>query len=76
MTIAKRWVVRPEAPRELLTQYAGMSRTMAQVLYNRGFETPEAAARFLMTNSLPAGDYDFRLLDDIHKAIGRIRQAI
>lgn len=76
MTIAKRWVVRPEAPRELLTQYAGMSRTMAQVLYNRGFETPAAATRFLMTNSLPAGDYDFRLLDDIHKAIGRIRQAI
>jgi single-stranded-DNA-specific exonuclease len=76
MTIAKRWVVLPEAPRELLAGYSGMSRTIAQVLYNRGFTTPQDAARFLMTRSLAEQDYDFRLLEDIHKAISRIRQAI
>ncbi len=73
MSVQKEWMVSPRAPDALLRNYGGMSRVLAQVLYNRGFDTPEAANRFLYINQ-PL--YSPMQMPDISKAVGRIRTAI
>jgi len=73
MSIQKEWIVSPRASDALLKSYGGISRVLAQVLYNRGFDTPEAANRFLYVNQPP---YPAMRMPDMGKAIGRIRTAI
>lgn len=69
----KRWLIAPEVSPTLLRQYGGMSPILAQVLHNRGFETPEDAREFL--TDLDTRHNPFSLAD-VGKAVGRIRQAI
>lgn len=78
MNVPKRWVILPEAPRELLARYQDehISRTMAQVLYNRGYTTPQEAVKFLYTKDLGELNYNSFDMDDMMKAVQRIRQAI
>jgi single-stranded-DNA-specific exonuclease len=70
---SKRWVVASTAPPELIARYRGMSPIIAQVLYNRGFEDPNAAFRFLYSE---ADDYNPYLLKGMNAAVARIRVAI
>ena len=70
---AKRWLIAPEVSPTLLRQYSGMSPILAQVLYNRGFTTPEDARAFL--TDLDTRHNPFSLAD-VGKAVGRIRQGL
>lgn len=71
--LQKRWLVAPPVPPELLRQYRGMSPTLAQVLYNRGFIEPEAAYQFIYTKECSHSPFD---LTDMPKVVERIRRAI
>jgi single-stranded-DNA-specific exonuclease len=72
-TLVKRWSIAPKAPLEHLRQYRGLSPVLAQVLYQRGFDTPEAARRFLDGRDA-IGSWVH--LKGIHQAVGRLRAAI
>lgn len=71
--LQKRWLVAPPVPPEMLRQYRGMSPTLAQVLYNRGFTEPEAAYQFIYTKECSHSPFD---LTDMPKVVERIRRAI
>ena len=71
--IAKRWVVAPTAPPEHLRRYEKINPLLAQILFNRGFEDPQDAYRFIYTKQLTLNPFDMK---DMGKAVGRIRQAI
>lgn len=73
VSIPKRWVIAPAAPTELLQRYRGVSPLLAQLLYNRGLADPETAYRFLYTKDLSHNPFQ---LQDMHKLVGRVRQAI
>lgn len=71
--IPKRWAVATPAAPEYLRQYQGIGPVLAQVLVNRGFETPKDAFDFLYAKDITYNPFD---MPDMHKAVGRIRQAI
>ncbi len=74
---AKRWVIAPSAPANLLARYAGMSSFLAQALYNRGFVDPASARQFLESADPAVGRLlDYRRRPAVDKAVMRIRQAI
>ncbi len=69
----KEWVLARRPPAEHLQRYHGCSPTLAQLLYNRGFEDPLAAADFLNDHSLSDDPF---LLKDMDTAVARINVAI
>ena len=78
--IRKRWLIKnePVAGSERVTEEIasslGISRILARLLYSRGYDTPEAARRFVrMESELLCDPF---LLKDAEKAIARIRRAI
>ncbi len=74
--IAKRWEIAPPAPVSLLRTYRGVSPIIAQLLYNRGLQTPEDAYHFLYDKDVASTAGDPRNMKDMQKAIERIRAAI
>lgn len=74
--ITKNWEFAPSASPSQLRKYRGMDSILAQLLYNRGFETPEEANHFLYDRDLPSIAGDPRDMKDMRKAIARIRDAI
>ncbi|GAB5492016.1 MAG: single-stranded-DNA-specific exonuclease RecJ [Phototrophicaceae bacterium] len=74
--ISKKWQVAPSAPSSLLNQYSGMSPIVAQLLYNRGLQTPKEAYHFLYDRDVASTSGDPRHMKDMEKAIARIRKAI
>lgn len=79
MSPSKRWIIAPKGNPEYLRRYSGMSQTLAQVLYNRGFTTPQDAVRFLRADDLDAGALlTLKRRRDAHidRALARIRTAI
>jgi single-stranded-DNA-specific exonuclease len=78
MPPTKRWLTASPAPPEHLRRYRGMSTTIAQILYNRGFTDPDAAYNFLYADDPTVGavlSYKGKK-PPIDKALARIRQAI
>ena len=69
----KEWVLARRPPAEHLQRYHGCSPTLAQLLYNRGFEDPRAADEFLNCQSL---SFDPFQLKDMEAAVTRINVAI
>jgi single-stranded-DNA-specific exonuclease len=75
--LAKYWYVKPAASRDVLRQYP-MHPALAQVLYSRGFDTPQKADQFLSAENTIDGN----LLSTkgrnrpIDRFIGRVLQAI
>lgn len=74
--LTKNWLVAPSAPQDLLRQYTGMSPIIAQLLYNRGIQTPQEAHHFLYDRDVASVAGDPRNMKDMRKAITRIREAI
>ena len=74
--ISKKWVVAPPAPSKLLNQYRGVSPIIAQLLYNRGLESPDEAYHFLYDRDVASTSGDPRNMKDMQKAVSRIRKAI
>ncbi|MGB7340979.1 MAG: single-stranded-DNA-specific exonuclease RecJ [Phototrophicaceae bacterium] len=74
--ISKKWIIAPAAPTSLLRQYRGISPIIAQLLYNRGLQTPEEANHFLYDRDVAATSGDPRHMKDMQKGVTRIRQAI
>lgn len=71
--IQKEWVVAPKAPMEHLHRYKDISPILAQVLYNRGFENPDDAHKFLYEKDLSEDPY---IMKDMEVAVARIASAI
>ena len=69
-----KWQVAPEVPAEIRQQLSHISPVLLQVLYNRGIVEPAAIQSFLDGRYLLSTD-PF-LLEDMDKAVARIRQAI
>lgn len=70
----KRWRTQPEIPPSIQQRLSEFDPVLAQVLYNRGFESADEARRFL-DGKMP--DYaSHQPLPDIDTAVARIRQAI
>lgn len=74
--ISKKWQIAPPMPASLLKQYKGMSQVVAQLLYNRGLQTPDEAYHFLYDRDVAATSGDPRHMKDMQKAVSRIRKAI
>ncbi len=74
--ISKKWQVAPPASPSLLRQYKGMSQVVAQLLYNRGLQTPDEAYHFLYDRDVASTSGDPRHMKDMQKAVSRIRKAI
>ena len=72
-TIQKEWVLARPAPAEYLRQCADVSPVLAQLLYNRGFEDPQGAARFLFESDLHDDPFE---MSDMRVAVARIVAAI
>lgn len=70
---AKRWNIAPRLPSEVQNRLSGYHPVIAQVLYNRGQDTPEKARAFLVGDGLL---HDPFAMVNMPKAVGRIRQAI
>ncbi|RMG80512.1 MAG: single-stranded-DNA-specific exonuclease RecJ, partial [Chloroflexi bacterium] len=71
--LTKKWQLADPMPSELVRRYKGMSAILAQVLYNRGFHTPEEATKFLSIRKLERNPFQMK---GVAKAVSRIRQAI
>ena len=69
----KEWVLAPRAPAEHLARYRGFSPILAQLLFNRGFEEPNAAREFISGNALSEDPFQ---LKDMDAAVARINDAI
>lgn len=69
----KEWVLARRAPAEHLELYHGFSPILAQLLFNRGFEDPQAAQEFLMGEALREDPFE---LKDMDAAVARINDAI
>lgn len=76
ITLTKRWLVAPAIPDALAHRYRGVSRVMAQILYNRGFDNPDDAARFFYVKEVDHTQHSPFNLDDMPKAISRLRTAL
>ncbi|MCA9912761.1 MAG: DHH family phosphoesterase, partial [Anaerolineae bacterium] len=74
--ITKRWEIASPAPDSLLRTYRGVSPIIAQLLYNRGLQTPEDANHFLYDRDVASTAGDPRQMKDMQKAVERIRAAI
>lgn len=74
--ISKKWEITPKAPQSLLKQYKNIHPIVAQLLYNRGLQTPEEAYHFLYDKDVVSTAGDPRNMKDMQKAVSRIRQAI
>lgn len=75
-SLRKRWLIAPPAPPALLKRFRSVSPVMAQILYNRGFEDPDDAARFFYVKEFDRNLYSPFNLDDMPKAVARLRTAI
>lgn len=75
-TIEKVWDIAAAAPQDLLRQYKKVSPIMAQLLYNRGLQTPDEAYHFLYDKDLSKLVGDPRNWKDMRKAVKRITNAI
>ena len=71
--IQKEWVVAPRVPTEHLHRYKDISPILAQILFNRGFEQPDDAHRFLYEKDLNEDPY---IMKDMERAVERISYAI
>lgn len=71
--IIKQWEFAPQAPKSLLNKYQKVSPILAQLLYNRGLQTPEEAYHFLYDKELSINPFAMK---DMEKAVARIRRAI
>lgn len=71
--LPKRWLLAEPAPLNLLQHYQKMSPILAQLLYNRGLQTPETAYHFLYDKEFSANPFAMK---DMEKAVHRIRTAI
>src|SRR5690348_161087 len=65
------WRETPPLPREELAAVADLTPLQAQLLYNRGYTTPEAMRAFLNTDWRASGP-----LPDLELAVARLRLAI
>jgi single-stranded-DNA-specific exonuclease len=74
--ISKKWDIAPAAPQSLLRQYKNIHPIVAQLLYNRGLQTPDEAYHFLYDKDVATTAGDPRHMKDMQKAVSRIRQAI
>ncbi|MEL7433469.1 MAG: single-stranded-DNA-specific exonuclease RecJ [Chloroflexota bacterium] len=74
--ITKKWELAPPAPSSLLRQYQQVSPIIAQLLYNRGMETPQEAYHFLYDRDVASTAGDPRHMKDMPKAISRLTDAI
>jgi single-stranded-DNA-specific exonuclease len=70
---SKRWQVGPSLPNSEATLFQRFHPIVAQILYNRGYTTPEQATAFL-SGSIPFGD-PFKMRG-MAQAVQRIRTAI
>lgn len=71
--IQKEWVIAPKAPMEHLHRYKDISPILAQILFNRGFEEPDDAHKFLYEKDLTEDPY---IMKDMDIAVERIALAI
>lgn len=71
--VDKRWDVAPIMPPTLQRQYKNVSPIVAQLLYNRGLQTPEEAYHFLYDKATTTDPF---LMKDMRRAVERIRTAI
>jgi single-stranded-DNA-specific exonuclease len=71
--VGKRWIIANPAPPADLRRFGGIHPVLAQVLINRGYDTPEEAHRFLYAKDFTHNPFD---IPDMTKAVGRILQAI
>jgi len=71
--IGKRWIIANPAPPHELRRFSGIHPVLAQVLINRGYDTPEDAHRFLYAKDFTHNPFD---IPDMAKAVGRILKAI
>ncbi len=68
------WRLRRQPPSaKHLRAYKGMSPVLAQVLYNRGFDEPAAAARFLCAKEIDSNPFTMK---GVSEAVTRIRRAV
>jgi single-stranded-DNA-specific exonuclease len=70
--IRKKWQIAPDAPADLLHGY-DVSPILAQLLYNRGLQTPQDAGHFLYDKDINSDPFAMK---DMQKAVDRIRAAI
>lgn len=71
--ISKRWIIAEPAPPHVIRRFSGIHPVLAQVLINRGYDTPEEAHRFLYAKDFTHNPFD---IPDMAKAVGRILKAI
>ena len=71
--LQKEWALAPQAPAEHLRRYEGFDPILAQLLFNRGFEDPAAATRFVHSRDLNDDPFE---LKDMDTAVARINHAI
>ncbi len=69
----KEWVLAQRPPAEHLERYHGFGPILAQVLFNRGFEDPQAAQEFVTGQALSEDPFQ---LKDMDPAVARINDAI
>lgn len=69
----KEWVLARRAPASWLCEMLLVPPILGQLLFNRGFENPMDAQRFLYERELAEDPYDMK---DMAKAVARINRAI
>lgn len=70
--VDKRWEVAPPIPPALQREYKKVSPIVAQLLYNRGLQTPEEAYHFLYDKAITTDPFKMK---DMRRAVERIRTA-
>ena len=72
--IEKRWHIHPPLPPQVDQALSGYPPVLRQILYNRGYPTPETARRFL--EAQPLADDNPLALTDMPAAVERLQRAI
>ena len=69
------WRVRPAVPQEIARPLmdSGLTPILSQLLYNRGFHSPDEAQAFLSTDEV---SHDAALLPGLEQAVERLRKAV
>lgn len=69
------WRVRPAVPQEIARPMmdSGLTPILCQLLYNRGFHSPDHAQAFLSTDEV---SHDAALLPGMEQAVERLRRAV
>ncbi|MBZ0293082.1 MAG: single-stranded-DNA-specific exonuclease RecJ [Anaerolineae bacterium] len=75
-TLAKRWLLRPQADRRLLRQYGKFHPVLAQVLYNRGYSKPVDAEAFLYARKTQNPLEQGTEMKDVRRTARRLLEAI